>query len=405
MSEQLMDARPRIRVNDETIFQRMENARDSVYDLFQTELNKCGIIGEVTKSVPFDYDTWVLVRLWRPEDGCDERTFRGQAKIKFTAHPGHRHAITMIVGVESRGRRKFIHRVINFSARDALNIVNYLSDPKKKLSKSSFSRYGLVFDRNKAKKYPGAFSLGLITKLYIFMPFILGGGGYLFSPPLGAIVFVLLVAAAIKLYRGQGQIIVSTGRPEQNPRDLIRMDSWQAVIVDFGSYADQVKNEVKSELINGRHESAIIDEEEVAYLGPFGKSERIQLVVNFRRAIAFIEIHQYGNDLYIDWEAYLNLGVWSEIDSGVGYEQSTKNRVIYKDLIRDLEALNEYDLSDANFLIEWVHASQVKVLKRLQKEKIIDQEFDFKIQRSDRSKVLEDGQDVQKRRKTIKRKG
>ena len=205
---------------------------------------------------------------------------------------------------------------------------------------------------------------------------------------------------------GRKERVVSAGRPPQNPRELVRMDSWQSVVIDLGGIAEKIKSEVKHELVDGKHEDAAIEEEEVAYLGPTGKSERKQIAISFRRAIAFIEVHGYGNDLYVDWEAYLNLGVWDESSAGYGYDSGCKARVAYKEMTRSLQALNEYDLSDANFLIEWVHACLTRVVRRLIKENKIDQEFDFRIQRSDRRAVLKEGESKAKTsRRSFSRKG
>jgi hypothetical protein len=44
----------------------------------------------------------------------------------------------------------------------------------------------------------------------------------------------------------------------------------------------------------------------------------------------------------------------------------------------------EYDVTDANCLIEWIHGAVTKVVKRAMEEAKIDQEIDFKIQRGER---------------------
>ena len=53
---------------------------------------------------------------------------------------------------------------------------------------------------------------------------------------------------------------------------------------------------------------------------------------------------------------------------------------------------NEFDLIDLNALSDIVHRRIIKVLRDILREHEIDQQFDFKILRADRDKVLDPDQ-------------
>lgn len=385
IATELVDASPKIEVNNESLYQRIELQRDEVYRLLCETLEKFQLKGEITKSPPYDYETSVLIRLWKKEANGGGLQYRGEAKVILTANPIVRYPIVMQLTATSGGRKKTIKRIIKFDERAAYELIGFIATPGQKLRKSSFGRYGWLFNKNKFIKRPGQFRLKVLGALPV-----LGGMLFVVHPLVGMLGIGLGVLPII--FMGRKERVVSAGRPPQNPRELVRMDSWQSVVIDLGGIAEKIKSEVKHELVDGKHEDAVIENEEVAYLGPTGKAERKQIVISFRRAVAFIEVHGYGNDLYVDWEAYLNLGVWDETSAGYGYDTGCKARVAYKEMTRSLQALNEYDLSDANFLIEWVHACLTRVVRRLIKENKIDQEFDFRIQRSDRRAVLKEGE-------------
>ena len=385
MEETIIDASPKNRVNENALFQRVEVERERIYRLLYETLDKYHIKGEVTKSSPYEYSTWILIRLWHYDESGGTQ-YRGEATITINPIAARRYSLVLQVKAKSGGRKKTINRIIDFDADAAYELIGFIANSGQKLRKSRFKRHGLFFfNKNKLIKRPGHWYmkfLGMLPVIGIFL--------FVVHPLVGIVAF--LAAVTYLVISGRKERVHFAGIPPQNPRNLVRMDSWQSVIIELGNFSKQVKDQVTHELVDGKHEDALINEEEVSYLSTQGKSERHQVVINFRRAIAFVEIHQYGTDLYVDWEAFLNLGVWTEAAAGIGYDSKSKCRVKYMEVERALEGVNEYDNSDANFLIEWVHACLTRVVRQLKKELSIDQEFDFTIQRSDRRAVLHEGE-------------
>jgi hypothetical protein len=118
------------------------------------------------------------------------------------------------------------------------------------------------------------------------------------------------------------------------------------------------------------------------------KVEREQQVASFRRAIAFLRLESYGRDLYVGWDSHVNGGVWVEQDIGQGLDRETGSPVVARRVVQGWQAPTEYDISDTNFLTEWLHACVVNVVKLQLAEYRVDQEIDFTIQRESRSDAL-----------------
>src|SRR5262249_36945263 len=82
---------------------------------------------------------------------------------------------------------------------------------------------------------------------------------------------------------------------------------------------------------------------------------------------------------------FLNLGVWLEKDARRGFNWLHRAPVMHRELARGIEQLNEYDLSDANFLLEWVHAAATKIIRLAMKTRETDQEIHVKIVPTERA--------------------
>jgi hypothetical protein len=106
-----------------------------------------------------------------------------------------------------------------------------------------------------------------------------------------------------------------------------------------------------------------------------------------RRAVAFVHIYGYGNDLYVGWDAHLNGGTWIEKSIGK-YKELTSGKVANAYKIEPAwQSPGEYDITDANFLLETVHSVVKKVIKRAMADHKIDQEIDFSIVREARKDI------------------
>jgi hypothetical protein len=204
----------------------------------------------------------------------------------------------------------------------------------------------------------------------------------------GVIVGIAGMGCLIAAHYRRGRLyVISNGKPAQEPRKLVRMDSWQALVTGLGPEAQKVKNEVWAALSSNQVDGARLSNEKIWYRDIDGKVEREQLVVTFRRAISFIHIYADGKDLYVGWDAHVNGGTWVEQKVGTGRDPKTGAFCEMRTIVAGWHTPVEFDVFDGNTLIERVHASVTKVVRRAMADRKIDQEIDFKILREKREGI------------------
>jgi len=194
------------------------------------------------------------------------------------------------------------------------------------------------------------------------------------------------------------KLIWSSGRPEAEPRILLRMDSWQVLLIGLGSERDAVHDAVVAELKANADANWSIADERIWYWGVDGKEERQQTVVSFKSALAFLHFNAYGDDLYVAWDAHINRGTWTEKAVGRGTSAETGALCeVHTIASAHRTVVSEYDVSDANCVLERVHAVITRVLRRKLAEHRLDQEIDFSIVREQRAGLT--GGEAEERRR------
>jgi len=198
-------------------------------------------------------------------------------------------------------------------------------------------------------------------------------------------------------------LVRNAGKPVAEPRYLRYLDSWQTVLFDARDDAELVRQRVMALFgvarFNGAREKQFaVGTERIWHWGLDGKVERVQIVLRHGRGLVYCQIHQYGSDLYVGWDAHLNVGTWVEKEVARGVDKLTGQRIKLTTVTHGVQNTSEYDLVDLNCLLEWTHAQVTKVLKRYIEERKIDQEIDFRIIRGDRQSTRE----TDEKKKTLK---
>ncbi|HTY31282.1 hypothetical protein [Mycobacterium sp.] len=201
---------------------------------------------------------------------------------------------------------------------------------------------------------------------------------------------LLVVAGAIlAVYLARRKtFILSTGKPMYDPRAGIRLDYWQANVERLGQRHEDVRADLLKRLSSTSEEEISVAPERIWYAGVDGKVEREQIVVRFRRAIGYVHIESYGEDLYVGWDTYVNSGTWVEETLSRGIDRATGVYVVANRVVPGIQRSSEYDVDDVNFLTEWLHATIVRTVRLEMEEMKIDQEIDFTIQRESRNAAL-----------------
>lgn len=182
--------------------------------------------------------------------------------------------------------------------------------------------------------------------------------------------------------------VLNIGRPKTDPLALIRLDSWQTTVNLLGPRHAEVRAEVLKRLGTSVPAGVEVAPETVGYASVDGKVEREQIVARFRRAMAFVHLEAYGDELYVAWDSHVNAGIWVEQETARGIDRPTGKHVVANRVVSGWQRPNEYDLNDASFLTEWIHAGVTAVIRQQLAEHQIDQDIDFTVQRESRSTAL-----------------
>ncbi|MGC4080067.1 MAG: hypothetical protein QM702_24065 [Rubrivivax sp.] len=189
--------------------------------------------------------------------------------------------------------------------------------------------------------------------------------------------------------------------PPRPPRSLRGLDSWQAVVRDLGPQREAIVERLEAvlrERLTDNEEPVAVRREDIWYDGADGKVERQQLTVSLRRAIVFIRIYRYGADLFVGWDAHVNVNCWAEKRLETGHRASDGVKVQLIGVQARAHSINEYDITDANFLLEATHVHLVSLLRQVLREHEIDQELDFTIVRESRQALVSAAQSEGRRR-------
>jgi hypothetical protein len=218
--------------------------------------------------------------------------------------------------------------------------------------------------------------LGALAVLLFFVPIV--------GPLAAAAVFIWLALDA----RKRPVHTLTEGKPAADPRDLRWMDSWQATVAGLGELRDRMREGIVNRLRRGAPSELGLGTERFAYWSVDGQVQRDQLAVRYRRALGFVHVVPYGDHLYVGWECHLNAAAWAEETIARGVDRVSGCNVHANRVVYGTQALNEYDLADANFLSEWLHEAVKSELRLQAAERQIDLELDFTVQRESRKSAL-----------------
>lgn len=342
------NALPIVQRTDASIWEQAEKLRDSLFASFEDECRDRGFEAAVLKSREFEQPAWVSVEAWVPsaDDGVTRRRFAGVTIFAKAFH-----------------KTKFEYTVV-------------VSDGEWKRSRMHLRK----FDRDDVSQLV-AFVVGTTPKPPKFkMPWRSNRVDVLRRNPLG-------LNAKGAVHPKRRPVVLSSGKPKAEPRRLVLIDSWQAMISGLGADGDVLRDRFLGVLAASPIADSAYHIEKIWYWGLDGIVEREQIVITLRRGIVFCHIYRYDRELYVGWDAHLNAGQWVEKTVAKGKSRATGEHTTVKSVESGVQRLTEYDLIDVSCLSEWIHNQLVQMVQRLMKERQIDQEIDFKIIRGNRQDV------------------
>lgn len=392
----LIDARPLIPRDSDNIWHKAAVARDRVYSDFLQISRDQQIDALVLKTNPAVYPPEVRFEAWLPtrEDSITERC---EVTVSIEPKPFYQYELEFSLSISDRGRSKHIRRLHNFSKEAVESLVLHL------LRKGPEPRYLNI----RIRRFPGQFWLpkneivcinfawiNYFPAISIFVTAGILWGSAVFYKPVAPEVWLVTIGLFfltggcwIWFLKGF-RLFKSSGKPLTEPRTLIRVDTWQTIIFGAGADSKLFHDRLSKALETPPTEHFRYSVEQHWDWGLDGKEERDQIVLSFKRGILFCQIHQYGDGLYIGWEAHFNIGQWVEEKVAHGLDADTGKLTTICTVVPGLQMVTRYDLADLNCLIEWTHGHITQLIKRFVAEKQIEQEFDFKILRGNREGPL-----------------
>lgn len=367
--------------NDTNTFSRGGQVRDEACDLLIARARAEGLAVVEQRSEPHSTGVWFRIDYSLPTRNPNV-SLAASVAATVQRYDFHRfeHLIDLTVTVGSETRT--VTGLIGLSRSDAARVHQFIVTPGASLRLGNRIRqwvWQLWRPRNTIRRLRPDWVkiwLGGLAVLLTLIPFI------------GVLLAIGVVLGLYIRGRGRRTHVLTSGKPFTDPRSLIWMDSWQASVGGLGGSADAVRSGVASRLKGGGPDGATVGFETIGYWGTDSWVEREQMVVRHRRAIGYVHIVPYGDVLYVGWESHLNVAAWAERKLAVGVDRVTGLDVVANQVVAGTHRLNEYDLSDANFLAEWIHEAVKREVKLRMAERKIDQELDFTVQRESRKDAL-----------------
>ena len=359
-----------------------EELRDQLYQNVEDVSQKSGVTAVGYKSHAHSGTVWLRFDYLLPQD-TENISLRASLKITVERFDYHRfeHTLTLEIvhGTKTKKKVGFIELV----ERDLEALTDYVrlgrTFPKLYSRRVRRWPFQLWLPRNKvAKLHPDWLLIGMAAGIVvsIMIPII----GWLFA--------ICLVIGLVVYNWRRKTYILTTGKPLHDPRYLVRMDSWQTNIEQLGTRNSEVRDSVMERLLASAEKGIQVSPERIWYAGVDGKVEREQIVCTFRRAIGFVHLEPYGDDLYLGWDTHVNAGTWIEQTLTRGVDRKSGKLAVANRVVPGWQVPNEYDITDVNFLTEWLHGSVVRMLRLKMEEHKIDQEIDFTVQRESRKDAL-----------------
>jgi hypothetical protein len=403
-SAQATDVRPYLVRDTDNPISRAERVRDQISATLKNQCRELGIEAQIADSTPFSASVWVKIVIWRRTQAAGSAAGRSYALVTIEPRPFHRCTQELELEYEFCGRKRVVRSLAELTESNLRELILYIGgfSGLKPQNLQRFRQYPWQLWRKKnkvdviRKDY-----LGTISVLLLVAGAQIAG---VWNPWSGAMLILTGIAGLVYLWR-EPHLVLTTGKPSQEPRDLVRMDSWQTALRGAAEAESDLRARLSKEIDDSRPTDSTFTDENIWYWGIDGKEERRQFVITFRRALAFVQIYAYHRDLYVSWDTHVNRGTWGEYPVAQGIDAATGRRISANSIRFAWHVPNEYDIADASYLSEWIHALVVERVKETIEERKISQEIDFRIQREERRGVAGAQQVAKPRRNFFKRVG
>ena len=396
------DGRPVRSVSGNTLWDLATARRDKFAAVVKRILQDRAVDALVLVSQNGNYPPWVKLEAWLPLPKAPDRRERAELEFVFDERPYSEHKLVTTAKL-TRGRRSIaLADCVTFTEQDAAEWTQYAlgyGAKPRNYTPVVNALLGLIpfvhgphhnpVDDNYRNAFglTGAKVLGFISAFLAYIGF----SGIAAGEAVAAVALLLGVAgliATIVIVSRRRSAIAVPSEPAARPRNLRLVDSWHTIASGIGSERQALLQGLQKQI--GAVEQTVVTcaVEDYCYRTVDGYEQRERLVVGKDQSMVHVHLHQFGDDLFVGWEAFLNWAGWREtkplthrIEDGVDNE--------FRDLRPGLYVPNEFDLIDLNSLSNLVHRHIERTVRGALRERNIDQEIDFEILRGDRARSLD----------------
>ena len=407
LSDSKLDARPVRPVSPDTLWDRAVRVRDDFARQIREVLQQTGIEALVYSSQNGNYPPWVKLEGWLPIDQL-RPAVRQRVDLEFVidVKPFNVHQIIQTARL-TKGKKKIsVSERGRFTQRDVLEWTRFALGAGPKPSNYTpgqdllLSIPGLIIPplrphRNRiAKEYRRPF---FTTSMFLIAGIVLAqllGSASGRNPALAGLSVLLMLGSVIGFIwlafaaYWRKKIVAVPMQPLAPPRNPGLVDSWNAVVPGLGGDYVSIKRRLLTKLAEVQAAGAECRAEVYSYRTPNGYEERERLVLSKGQSLVHVHIVQFGNDVYVGWQAHLNWAGWGETNPAAT-RTANGAEIEYRELRPGFYVPQTFDLIDLNSLSELVHRRIEDELKAVLREKQIDQEIDFQIVRGDRENALD----------------
>jgi hypothetical protein len=400
-----LDARPILPVSTTTVWDEAIRLRDRLGAVVATTLAQEGVDALLIKSQAGNYPAWIRLEAWLPDPldrpGVHERC---DLELIIDSNPFSKHQLVYTARLSKGKRAIALNERTRFSEAEMAQWTRYAIGRGSKPS-NYHPRLDALLDaigalipplRPRYNPLASTYRNRLIEARTIAAGFLcaLLIVALLYRPLLAFVAIgigALTLAAALALpfltgrYRQRDWVVP---QPRETPRHLGHVDSWHAVLSGLSGEAENLKRRITDRLLEGSADGFSPRLENFAHRTANGADERERLVVTHGQGQVHIHVHPVADDLFIGWQAHLNWAKWSETGPVANRDAGTHG-VAYRDLKPSWYYPSEFDLIDLESLSAVVHGALEREVKALLKERAIDQEVDFEVNRGDRGNALD----------------
>ena len=368
--------------NETNSFIRAEALRDAAYACVVARARAIPIAVIEQKSNLHSGTVWFRIDYVLPE-ADPNISLRASVEVNVERHDFHRfeHLFTVVMRVGTEVTR--IEGVIGIDDEAAARIQRHVMTPGSKLKLRRRVRqapWQLWRPVNKITRIRPDWAVLAGTAASILLAFV---------PVVGPLLVVVALVSLTLWAKRRRTYVLTSGRPLAEPRRLRWMDSWQVTVAGLGGATALLSAQINERVLRGAPADLDLKLERIGYWSVDGRVERDQMAVRYRRAIGFVHVVPYGENLYVGWECHLNSATWAEEALARGVDRVSGHLVHANRVVAGTQMLNEYDVADSNFLAEWLHEAIKRELLLQIAEHKIDQDIDFTVQRESRKDALQ----------------